>query len=614
MDPDATGKFEIHLDAATARAQKAQRARRFNVVTVPALRLLGFTLVAGILLVHNALLLGGVDWRQYITFVVVTLAYVLASWAALAAFYRPFARFDIAFAFLIADIGFWALAVYVSGGERSWMYFLVLAHVLDQGTTKVRYVRIFAHVGVLAYVGVLAWVHFVDGRALAWGAAIAKTASLYAFGLYGSLAAVPAEALRQRLASAVRVARATLADLAEQRQQLEEKSAQLEEAKRRAEEASRAKTEFLSRVSHEMRTPMNAILGFAQVLEADALAPDQHANVSEILGAGEHLLALIDDILEIEDIEQRRVAVDITAVRAADVVVEVLRLGAPLAARNSVALHSYSDEDLAVYADRRRLKQIVLNLVANGVKYNRAGGSVTVGCARTGAERVRISVEDTGIGISPERIGELFRPFHRFGDDASSIPGMGLGLAVCRTLAVAMDGELGVESIPGSGSTFWLDLPAAPAVAAPLAADDTAAGSAASATAAPHPALRPPHVLCVEDNPSNARLVELLLGRRLGMRLSFAATAAGALELARREPPDLILLDLNLPDGSGLDVLQTLRADPRTRATKVLVVSADAVHEHVASLLDAGADDYVTKPYDINHFIDVVRAWLPDTS
>src|SRR5687768_4925189 len=266
---DATETVDIYLDPATAHAQKAKRARRHNVVAVPALRLLGFMLVAVVLLVHNTLVLGGVDWRQYGIYVAATFTYALASWAALAAFYRPFARIDLAFVFLVTDIAFWAVAVYVSGGEQSWMFFIVLAHVLDQGTTTVRSVRLFAHLGVLAYVGVLAWEHFIDGSALSWGAAFAKTTILYTFGLYGSLTAIPAEGLRRRSASAIRMARASLADLAHQRQQLEEKSAQLEEAKRRAEEASQAKTEFLSRVSHEMRTPMNAILGFAQVLDTD---------------------------------------------------------------------------------------------------------------------------------------------------------------------------------------------------------------------------------------------------------------------------------------------------------------------------------------------------------
>jgi signal transduction histidine kinase/CheY-like chemotaxis protein len=613
-DPAATATVDIYLDPAIARAQKAQRTRRYNVVAVPALRVLGFGLVAGILLVHNALVLGSVDWRQYLGYVAVTLAYALGSWAALAAFYRPFARFDLAGFFLIADIVFWALAVYVSGGDRSWIYFLVLAHVLDQGTTTVRTVRLFAHLGVLAYVGVLAWVHFVDGRELVWGAAIAKTAVLYAFGLYGALTAVPAEALRRRSTSAIRVARTSIADLAEQRQQLEEKSAQLAEAKRRAEQASQAKTEFLSRVSHEMRTPMNAILGFAQVLETETLAVHQRANVREIREAGEHLLALINDVLDIEDIEQHRVTLEVTAVHVVDVVAEVLRLSAPLAASNAVSLHSCSEEDFTVHADRRRLKQILLNLVANGVKYNRRGGAVTVRCRNMGEGRVRISVEDTGIGIGAERLGELFTPFNRLGAGTSSIQGTGLGLAVSRALAAAMEGELGVDSNPGSGSTFWLELRAAPAAAATVrTAADGAVPRSAPAAVGPR-ASRPPHVLCVEDNPSNARLVEILLGRRLGMRLSFAATGARALELARNEPPDLILLDLNLPDGSGLGVLQELRADARTRTTKVLVVSADALPEHIDAMLAAGADDYLTKPYDVNHFVDVVRACLPEVA
>ena len=596
LPPSASA--EIYLDPEVAQAHRARRDRRHNVVVIPALRLIGFLLIAALLLIHNDVMLGAVDWPRSTAFVVASIMYSIVSWLLLARFYRPFARVDLGFVFLLADNVVWAFAVYVSGGEQSWLFLTLIAHVLDQGATTVRRVLVFANVAVLVYIATLVWIDVIDALPVAWGVGLAKASVLYAFGVYGALTAAPAESLRRRSIAAIRVARTALVDLAAQRRQLEENSAQLVEAKQRAEKANLAKTEFLSRVSHEMRTPMNAILGFAQVLQQEQLTPQQRNNVRHILDAGEILLAMIDDVLELEGIEQNRVALELAVIPVGDVISEVVRLAGSLAATHHVALQVSAPEEYLVHADRRRLKQVLVNLVSNAIKYNRANGRVTLRSESMG-ERVRVSVMDTGIGIAADRLTDLFTPFDRLGAESTTIEGTGLGLVVSRALVLAMNGAIGLHSELGVGSTFWIELP--------IVSETARYESGGTARAA---GKRPPRVLCVEDNASNARLIEILLVRQRGMQVTFADTGTRALELAFADPPDLVLLDLNLPEISGLDVLRALRSDARTRTAHIIVVSADAMPEHVAAVRAAGADDYITKPYYINDLITAVNRLL----
>lgn len=393
-------------------------------------------------------------------------------------------------------------------------------------------------------------------------------------------------------------------------QRVAERTAALELARAEADRANQAKSEFLSRMSHELRTPLNAILGFAQLLEMDSLSPEQREGVAHILKAGRHLLDLINEVLDIARIEAGRIALSPEPVRVREVLAEAFALVQPLAAEwngSCTLVPPRCDGDPFVLADRQRLKQVLLNLFANAVKYNREGGSVTATC-KVVPERLRISVVDTGPGIAPEQIPHLFVPFNRLEADGTGVEGTGLGLALSRRLVEAMGGAIGVESTPGEGSTFWIELPLAQGAAAPTEAKAIADGQP------PGPETDAPAVvrtiLYIEDNLSNVNLIERVLARRRGVRLLTAMQGGLGLDLAREHHPDLILLDLHLPDLPGDEVLRRLQSAAATREIPVVVISADATRGQRERLLSAGAQAYLAKPIDIRQLLEVVDAMV----
>ena len=372
-------------------------------------------------------------------------------------------------------------------------------------------------------------------------------------------------------------------------------------AKLTAEQANRAKSEFLSRMSHELRTPLNAILGFAQLLDMDSLTPGQHESIARILHGGKHLLDLINEVLDISRIEAGRLDISLEPVLIQECMCEALDLVRPMAAQRHVELRADKTkaEGVCVYADRQRLRQVALNLLSNAVKYNREGGAVTLACATTAEGRVRISVTDTGPGISPEKLARLFTPFERLGAEQAGIEGTGLGLSLSKRLAEAMHGTLGVESTVGRGSSFWIELQAAQHQ---LAASDSRSESAATGKAVP--SLRSARtLLCIEDNLSNLALIEKLLAGRPEITLLSAMQGQMGMDLARQHKPDLILLDLHLPDLRGEEVLLQLKADSRTREIPVIVLSADATKGQIERLLASGAHAYLTKPLDLKQLL-----------
>ena len=376
-----------------------------------------------------------------------------------------------------------------------------------------------------------------------------------------------------------------------------------------AERASRAKSEFLSRMSHELRTPLNAILGFTQLLEADALSPGQAESVLHITRAGKHLLLLINEVLDIARIESGRLALSPEPIDLAPFLGEALDLIRPLARRHQIEFILDSTplaHPLWILADRQRFQQVLLNLLSNGVKYNRAGGRVTVSVHEEG-DRLHIAITDTGRGIAPENLPRLFVPFERLGAESTEIEGTGIGLALSRGIVTALHGELSVQSRVGEGSTF--------SVALPRAAAETIA---AATPAQPIPAKSTPQsdtgtprlLLYIEDQDLNLRLVERIFHSRPQYRLLTAMQGGLGLDLAREHQPDLILLDLNLPDMAGDEVLRRLKADPMVQNIPVLMVSADAMGDRIEDLLASGASGYVTKPYKVGDFIRIIEETL----
>jgi len=380
---------------------------------------------------------------------------------------------------------------------------------------------------------------------------------------------------------------------------LEEEIAERRRAEAEADRANQAKSEFLSRMSHELRTPLNAVLGFAQLLEIDSLTVAQRDSVDHILRGGRHLLGLIDEILDISRIEAGHLALSMEPVLLDEVIRETFELIQPLAATWKVHVDVGTSEAGGRYvlADRQRLKQVLLNFLSNAAKFNRSGGTVTIEVEESPADRLRINVADTGPGIPPRLMERLFTPFDRLGAETRGVEGTGLGLALSKRLVEVMGGTIGVESVVGQGSTFWVELPRAECPVASVA------------PSAIHPDNALPTrgvVLYIEDNLPNLRLVERLLTHRPNVKLFSAMHASLGLELAREHRPGLILLDLQLPDIPGPEVLKRLQGDPATRHIPVVVISADATPGHINRLQAAGAREFLTKPLDVQRFFKLL--------
>ena len=392
-------------------------------------------------------------------------------------------------------------------------------------------------------------------------------------------------------------------------QALLETNAELETAKSAAEKANLAKSDFLSSMSHELRSPLNAILGFAQLMESAVPEPthSQKGSIGQILRAGWHLLELINQVLDLAVIESGKVSISREPVSLGEVMSECQAMMEPEAQQRGVTM-TFPGFDKAAFvkADRTRLKQIVINLLSNAIKYNKQQGTVVVECVTNNPERTRISVSDTGAGLSPEKLAQLFQPFNRLGQEAGGVAGTGIGLVVTKRLAELMEGALGVDSIAGKGSVFWCDLPSSTAPRFVLEHRGAAAPDEAPASTAA--GMRT--VLYVEDNPANMTLVEQLIARRPDIRLMTAVNGTLGIEAARTSQPTVILMDINLPGISGVEALKVLRRDPATSHIPVVAISANALPRDIQSSLEAGFFRYLTKPIKVKEFTDTLNAAL----
>jgi signal transduction histidine kinase/ActR/RegA family two-component response regulator len=378
---------------------------------------------------------------------------------------------------------------------------------------------------------------------------------------------------------------------------LARRAAQLTAARDAAVRANQAKNTFLSSTSHELRTPLNAILGFAQLLQMSELGGDDGDGVERIIGAGHHLLALINEIIDIARIESGDLSLSLEPVLVGAVIQETSALMAPIAAERSIRIiQQCAHPALAVQADRQRLSQVLVNLISNAVKYNHRGGTITISCAEEGAGQASIMVRDTGPGIALENIERIFVPFERLGAEQTAVEGTGIGLPLARALTEAMRGELTATSVLGQGSAFTLRLPRVPDlihIPAPALPPASRAGG-------PHaPAAGSLSILYIEDNPANVEVVARFLRGRPNLRLLSEASGRAGLECAVRDLPDLILLDLHLSDLHGDEVLGELKAEPATAAIPVVVLSADASRGVIRRLLASGAFAYLTKPIEL---------------
>jgi PAS domain S-box-containing protein len=384
---------------------------------------------------------------------------------------------------------------------------------------------------------------------------------------------------------------------------------ELHDAMAAAERANLAKSDFLSSMSHELRTPLSAILGFAQLMESGTPAPttSQKRSIDQILHAGWYLLELINEILDLAQIESGKLSLSLEPSSLGEVMRECQAMIEPQAQKRGISVtFPRLESPYFVKADRTRLKQVLINFLSNAIKYNKAGGAVVVDCVASAEGRIRVGVTDTGEGLTPGMLTQLFQPFNRLGQAASVEEGTGIGLVVCKRLVELMGGVIGVESTVGKGSVFWieLNLTAAPRLGAQFPKP------VADATVQVLTAAHSRTVLCVEDNPANMMLVEDLVARRPDIRLLGAKDGRSGVEIACASQPDVILMDINLPGMSGIAALRILAEAPATAHIPVVALSANAMPRDIAKGLEAGFFRYLTKPIKVNEFMDTLDVAL----
>ncbi|MBA3581999.1 MAG: response regulator [Gammaproteobacteria bacterium] len=372
-----------------------------------------------------------------------------------------------------------------------------------------------------------------------------------------------------------------------------------------AEKANLAKSEFLSSMSHELRTPLSAILGFAQLIDSGTPEPSaaQKRSLDQILQSGWYLLDLINEILDLALIESGRLSVSCEPMALNDVLQECRMMVEPKALERDIILSfppayvSYT-----VHADRTRLKQVIINLLTNAIKYNVIGGKVIVDCKECAPGYIHISIKDTGEGLSPEQTAQLFQPFNRLGQEIKATEGTGIGLVLSKRLIELMEGTIGADSMVGEGSVFWVELKSTEAALPVFAPNDTVKKIVTPVDAN----MKKRTLLYVEDNPANLMLIEDLVARRLDLRLISARDGIQGIEMARTEQPDIILMDINLPGITGVKALQILQDDPLTMHIPVIAVSANAMPRDIEKGLKAGFFRYLTKPIMVNSFMDTI--------
>jgi len=373
------------------------------------------------------------------------------------------------------------------------------------------------------------------------------------------------------------------------------------EAKEIAEEASSAKSQFLSRMSHELRTPLNGILGFAQLLESEDLTEDQLSSVEMIFGSGKHLLDLINDILQVAALESGKLTVSIEPLELESILHEVLSSIETLLFDNQISLYVEGDRKLWVEADHTRLKQLLYNLLSNAVKYNKFKGTVTVLIALN-QDKVRMSISDTGKGIRDENIDSIFEPFNRLNYENSVIEGTGIGLTISQQLAYLMGTKLNVDSTVDVGTTFWFDLPKA----TPMP-DYQVTSSEIEQLALRDESDCRLTLLYVEDNKANMKLIRHLVSNLEDVILVEAIDAEEGIEKAQMFRPDLILMDINLPGKDGYHALSEIKQLSMKKNLKIVAVSANAMTSEIEQGYQAGFDDYITKPIDLDEITQLIE-------
>ncbi len=615
---DERSRSAIEIDPELARLRKHRRQERLNRFLIPRLRILGFALLGVAVFLHNRIFATADSDEAALVFTTSAVTYALLVWAGLHFLYKRLLPFDLSFAFLVTDLFFLTAAIYASGGEASWLAAILLLRTADQTSASFRRTVFFAHATVVAYLLLIAYLAWGEGRPIFWSSELLKALLLYFGNLYILTAGHTSQIRRRKLSATIEMARDAL-------RRLEANAAELEGERARAEAASRSKSQFLAQVSHEIRSPMNELLGISDMLLLEELTEEQRKWIKILSESGGHLLSVVDDMLDYSNIEAGEMVLSDGDCDVRHLAEGMVRLLQPRAESKGVELTSQVDAEVpkTVRVDSLRLGQVLRNLVGNAVKLTESGRVVLqVGVEEViDASRVRLrfSVEDTGIGIPPENHAYLFEPFARAG--ASLEPGQGgpgLGLPISQRLLELMGGEIEVDSTPGEGSRFSFVLPLD-------VVDDAAPSPAAGAPAAGAPAAGPPaaaeaqpsakpgskaRVLLVEDE-EVSRLVAHRLLQSLGLEVVAVQNGREALDAIGDEPFDVVVMDCQMPVMDGYEATREIRRrEGSERHTPIVALTAHALTGDRDRCLAAGMDDYVPKPVGRGVLADVLSAWV----
>ena len=614
--PDTDAGFT--LDVELLEQRRTASSRRFNTVQIPAVRAGGFGILCVIAVLQDLRMGAPIDRPQLALLLALNVGYSALSWAALRAWYGRTGALDLGLLFMHLDLLVWLPNL--RHLEQTHLFFacLLLVRVADQVGYGFRRAIYFNHVVVAVYFAYSCWVWRYHPDEALWAERLTIAATMYLLGVYLAFTGLVSERLRNRVRQAMQTARELVDSLEQQKLALETQARDLEEAGRRAEQANIAKAQFLATVSHEIRTPMNGMLGTTELLLETKLDPAQRHLAETANRSATALLALIDDVLDLSRIEASKLTLQTTSVDLRALVHEAVDLMATTARGKPVALSCTMSWRLPnrVEADPIRLRQVLVNLLHNAVKFTERGRivlDVAVLGASEDAVQLRFEVRDTGIGIAEDQFDSVFDTFTQV--DASSTRrhgGTGLGLAIVKEIAHLMGGRVGVDSRIAHGSTFWLELTLKRAAdPAPVAALDDAAGADAVAPAAQGGGVPSAHILLVEDDAVNQMVLAAML-EQLGCRVDIVDDGQAACDAAARTRYDLVFMDCHMPLMDGFEAARRIREDEARsdgRHTPIVAVTALALAGDRERCLSSGMDDYMTKPIRAAELAAAVQRW-----